>query len=87
MSAKTKKQEELKNLVILAQAQGKVKNQKEFAKMIQLDEGYLSQLLNGSKRITDQMRKSYLETLARSSRKWVSSAWRTWSSYALRICR
>ena len=64
MSAKTKKQEELKNLVILAQAQGKVKNQKEFAKMIQLDEGYLSQLLNGSKRITDQMLKRIKDAAA-----------------------
>lgn len=64
MSAKTKDQEELKNLVILAQAQGKVKNQKGFAEMVHLDEGYLSQLLNGSKRITSQMLKRIKDAAA-----------------------
>ena len=64
MKAETKEHEELKNLVILAQAQGKVKNQKGFAELIQLDEGYLSQLLNGSKRITKQMLKRIKDAAA-----------------------
>jgi len=64
MKAKTKEQDELKNLVILAQAQGKVKNQKGFAELVQLDEGYLSQLLNGSKRITKQMLKRIKDAAA-----------------------
>ena len=64
MSAKTKEQEELKNLVNLARTQGKAENQKEFAKMIQLDAGYLSQLLNGAKPITRQMLKRIRDAVA-----------------------
>ena len=57
MSAKTKEQQELKNLLNLARSQGRVNKQKEFAGLIQLDAGYLSQLLNGAKPITRQMLK------------------------------
>ena len=64
MSAKTKEQEELKNLVNLARTQGKAENQKEFAKMIQLDAGYLSQLLSGAKPITRQMLKRIRDAVA-----------------------
>lgn len=64
MKAKTKEQEELKNLVDLARMQGKADNQKEFAKMVQLDAGYLSQLLNGGKPVTKQMLKRIRDAVA-----------------------
>lgn len=64
MKAKTKEQEELKNLVDLARMQGKADNQKEFAEMVQLDAGYLSQLLNGGKPITKQMLKRIRDAVA-----------------------
>jgi len=44
-------------MISAAQLQGFVENQKEFAEMIQLHSGYLSQLLKGSKPITKQMLK------------------------------
>ena len=57
MNAKTKEQEELLSLLNSARSQGRVRNQKEFAEMIQLSPTYLSQLIVGSKEITKQMLK------------------------------
>ena len=57
MSEKTAEQRELRSMISAAQLQGFVENQKEFAEMIQLHSGYLSQLLKGSKPITKQMLK------------------------------
>lgn len=57
MSEKTAEQRELRSLINAAQSQGLVENQKEFAEMIQLHPGYLSQLIKGSKPITKQMLK------------------------------
>ena len=57
MNTKTKEQEELLSLLNSARSQGRVRNQKEFAEMIQLSPTYLSQLIVGSKEITKQMLK------------------------------
>lgn len=57
MNEKTTEQRELVSLLNAARSQGFVENQKEFADMIQLHPGYLSQLIKGTKSITKQMLK------------------------------
>lgn len=57
MNEKTAEQRELVSLLNAARSQGLVENQKEFADMIQLHPGYLSQLIKGTKGITKQMLK------------------------------
>lgn len=57
MNEKTAEQRELLSLLNAARSQGLVENQKEFADMIQLHPGYLSQLIKGTKSITKQMLK------------------------------
>jgi len=57
MNEKTTEQRELVSLLNAARSQGFVENQKEFADMIQLHPGYLSQLIKGTKSITKQMMK------------------------------
>ena len=57
MNEKTTEQRELVSLLNAARSQGFVESQKEFADMIQLHPGYLSQLIKGTKSITKQMLK------------------------------
>ena len=57
MNEKTAEQRELVSLLNAARSQGLVESQKEFADMIQLHPGYLSQLIKGTKSITKQMMK------------------------------
>lgn len=57
MNGTPNEREELKKLLNVTRSQGKVKNQKEFASMVNLDPAYLSQLLSGTKPITRQMLK------------------------------
>ena len=57
MNEKTTEQRELVSLLNAARSQRFVENQKEFADMIQLHPGYLSQLIKGTKSITKQMLK------------------------------
>lgn len=57
MNEKTAEQRELVSLLNAARSQGLVESQKEFADMIQLHPGYLSQLIKGTKGITKQMLK------------------------------
>ena len=64
MSEKTAEQRELLSLLNAARSQGLVENQKEFADMIQLHPGYLSQLIKGTKSITKQMLKRIRDAVA-----------------------
>ena len=64
MNEKTTEQRELVSLLNAARSQGFVENQKEFADMIQLHPGYLSQLIKGTKSITKQMLKRIRDAVA-----------------------
>ena len=64
MNEKTAEQRELVSLLNAARSQGLVENQKEFADMIQLHPGYLSQLIKGTKSITKQMLKRIRDAVA-----------------------
>lgn len=64
MSEKTAEQRELVSLLNAARSQGLVESQKEFADMIQLHPGYLSQLIKGTKSITKQMLKRIRDAVA-----------------------
>ena len=64
MNEKTAEQRELLSLLNAARSQGLVESQKEFADMIQLHPGYLSQLIKGTKSITKQMLKRIRDAVA-----------------------
>ncbi|MBQ6983859.1 MAG: helix-turn-helix transcriptional regulator [Paludibacteraceae bacterium] len=64
MNEKTAEQRELVSLLNAARSQGLVESQKEFADMIQLHPGYLSQLIKGTKSITKQMLKRIRDAVA-----------------------
>lgn len=64
MNEKTAEQRELVSLLNAARSQGLVESQKDFADMIQLHPGYLSQLIKGTKGITKQMLKRIRDAVA-----------------------